>query len=146
MKIDVSALFQVLGLCPPPGRCQNLMGSYICSCPPGYELDHNRKKCVGPYISAQNDLSCDFILSIILYYTPCVTSSAFALLKSIWRLKLAKSYFRRGRVRGDKRHLREWPMHQHRGWRDLRVSGWISIERQAELDDVHRCEGGRMLR
>lgn len=39
--------FQIPGLCPLPGKCQNLMGSYICSCPPGYEIDNSKKRCIG---------------------------------------------------------------------------------------------------
>lgn len=31
-------LFQKSHLCPSPGKCQNLMGSFICSCPEGFEL------------------------------------------------------------------------------------------------------------
>jgi hypothetical protein len=40
-------LDQVPGTCPPPGKCQNLMGSYICSCPPGYELGPDGNACEG---------------------------------------------------------------------------------------------------
>ena len=28
-------------------NCINLDGTYICSCPTGYELDSTRKNCVG---------------------------------------------------------------------------------------------------
>lgn len=49
LKINMFELLQIPGLCPSPGKCQNLMGSYICSCPPGYELDHTRRRCVGTF-------------------------------------------------------------------------------------------------
>lgn len=29
---------QTPGACPPPGKCNNVMGSFMCSCPAGYEL------------------------------------------------------------------------------------------------------------
>jgi hypothetical protein len=33
------------GYCPPPGTCTNLMGSSLCSCPPGYRLDPATATC-----------------------------------------------------------------------------------------------------
>lgn len=38
---------QQTGVCPPPGKCQNLMGSFQCTCPPGYQLDPRTHVCVG---------------------------------------------------------------------------------------------------
>lgn len=38
---------QVPGTCPYPGRCQNIMGSYVCNCPMGYELGPDKNTCSG---------------------------------------------------------------------------------------------------
>lgn len=54
--------------------------------------------------------------------------------------------YRRRRVRGDERYLREWTMHQYRRWSNLRVSSRISIKRETKFTEVHRCKGGSMLR
>jgi len=53
--------------------------------------------------------------------------------------------YRRGRVRGNERHLREWTMHQHGGWGNLRMSNRISVEWKTELIEVHWCERRSML-
>lgn len=49
-------------------------------------------------------------------------------------------------MRDDRGNLREWAVHQHGGWSDLRVPCRIQIERQAEFDEVHRRQGGSVLR
>lgn len=32
-------------LCPPPGKCTNIMGSFVCTCPEGYELSSVTNLC-----------------------------------------------------------------------------------------------------
>ena len=47
---------KVPGTCPAPGKCQNLMGSFVCSCPPGFELLPDGNTCAGEY-------SCSFLVN-----------------------------------------------------------------------------------
>src|SRR5699024_2304922 len=42
---DVDECHEVPGTCPPPGRCTNVMGSFVCSCPNGYELSPVTNLC-----------------------------------------------------------------------------------------------------
>lgn len=34
------------GLCPPPGKCVNLLGSFRCVCPRGFRLDLAGARCL----------------------------------------------------------------------------------------------------
>lgn len=36
---------QIPETCPPPGKCTNVMGSFICTCPEGYELSQITGVC-----------------------------------------------------------------------------------------------------
>lgn len=33
------------GVCPRPGRCHNILGSFRCICPRGFRLDHTKMRC-----------------------------------------------------------------------------------------------------
>lgn len=48
--LSLVIFLKVPGTCPKPGVCQNIMGSYICSCPPGYELSPDGNFCRGDFI------------------------------------------------------------------------------------------------
>ena len=37
---------EVPSYCDAPGTCQNLMGSSLCQCPAGYQLDSTRSRCL----------------------------------------------------------------------------------------------------
>ena len=114
-------LFQIPGLCPIPGKCQNLMGSYICSCPPGYELDNTKRKCVGKCFKENRSILLIICNNDIVRFT------------------------RRQRMCGDEEHLWKWQMYKHRGRSNLRMSWRIQIERKREFDDLHWCSGGTLL-
>lgn len=43
--IDVNECMQQ-GVCNN-GQCNNTPGSFICSCPPGYDLASDGKRCIG---------------------------------------------------------------------------------------------------
>jgi len=44
--LDVDECSELTGACGPVGRCENVAGSYRCSCPPGYQLDDTGRRCV----------------------------------------------------------------------------------------------------
>ena len=60
-KLHITCLFDIIGLdvdeCADgsvvlscsPGLCVNTIGSYLCACPPGYQLAHQDKACVGKH-------------------------------------------------------------------------------------------------
>ncbi|PIO06801.1 hypothetical protein AB205_0143690 [Aquarana catesbeiana] len=46
-KIDECSLFSEI--CSPHGKCENLDGSYMCICDPGFAPTEDHKKCEGVY-------------------------------------------------------------------------------------------------
>lgn len=44
-SIDINECEQS-GICPKPGRCVNILGSYRCICPRGFKLDSSGTYCI----------------------------------------------------------------------------------------------------
>ena len=66
---------KVPGTCPAPGKCQNLMGSFVCSCPPGFELLPDGNTCAGEY-------SCSFNFRLLSRLLKVSFSQIFQMLTS----------------------------------------------------------------
>ena len=57
---DIDECLELAGACQPVGRCENVPGSYRCSCPPGYELDETGKRCVDKDECDSESMQCQF--------------------------------------------------------------------------------------
>ena len=57
---DIDECVEQTGTCQPVGRCENVAGSYRCSCPAGYELDETGKRCVDKDECDPDSAQCQF--------------------------------------------------------------------------------------
>ena len=61
-------------------RCENTIGSYICTCPVGTVLSESSNSCVGKYWLKDSYSSCLFVCCLFSVYLKMWMNAALALI------------------------------------------------------------------
>lgn len=118
-------------VCPAPGRCQNLMGSFICDCPEGFTLSRDRMSCIGKY--SYSEFNGNLILCSIMFNRK-------------WQrgVYCLSHCCRCGWVQNCGGHLWEWWLHQPAGNFPVYLSP--RLWNQPRWNQMCWLPSGRMLR